>query len=96
MGFWSALPDVARASLYAIDVLAPATSPRDQITSEACAATKTKAKGGRRIDTDPKKDKRIFDAWKTGRYPTYEALGRELQKTKHEVKTAIDRHRKRI
>jgi len=67
--------------------------------SEGEAGTSTKKRRGRTPDTDPKEDKRIADAWKTGRYRTYEACGREFGMTGENigrrVKLAVDRHRKR-
>lgn len=60
--------------------------------------TKTKKKvkrGGRKQETDPKQDRRIAEAWQTGRYARYEDLAKEEKTTKREVKLAIDRHRHR-
>jgi hypothetical protein len=51
---------------------------------------------GRPQDTDPKADKRIFEAWHSGHYTTYDELACELHKTKREVQLAVERHRKRI
>jgi hypothetical protein len=53
-------------------------------------------KRGRPKDTDPKEDKRVYEAWITGQYAKYEDLGRELKQTKLYVKRAIDRHKKRL
>jgi hypothetical protein len=50
---------------------------------------------GRPRDTDPIQDQRIFDAWSTGRYRTYQELADELHIDKLEVKWGIDRLRKR-
>ena len=54
---------------------------------------------GRPPDTDADEDQRIYDAWKTGRYRTYEELAREFGVKKLEVRRAIDRpfaaHRRR-
>jgi len=52
-------------------------------------------RGGRPRDTDAKQDKRIADAWQTGRFAGYDDLARELGKTKRDVRMALDRHRKR-
>jgi hypothetical protein len=57
-------------------------------------ATKPK-RGGRASDTDRKADNRIADAWKTGQYKTYAECGQALGMTRRQVKTAVDRHRKR-
>ena len=51
-------------------------------------AKQAKPKRGRRVDTDIDADKRVADAWQTGRYKTYEDLGRKLKMTKHQVKSA--------
>jgi hypothetical protein len=53
-------------------------------------------KRGRPVDTDPKADKRIFDAWSSGSYKTYEELASVLRMNKSAVESAIDRHRKRL
>lgn len=51
---------------------------------------------GRKPDTDPKEDKRIFEAWQSGQYKTYAELENELRLLKGEGKRACDRHRKRV
>lgn len=55
---------------------------------------------GRRVDSDPKDDERISNAWNTGNYRTYDELARALDATGEikgrDVKLAIDRHRKRL
>jgi hypothetical protein len=61
--------------------------------SEGKAGAGAKKPRGRRPDTDPKEDKRVADAWKTGRYPTYQNLGLELHMTEREARLAVDRHR---
>jgi hypothetical protein len=55
-------------------------------------------KPGRPRDTDPKKDKCIYDAWNTGEHANYEELATTLGggATKKTVKHAIDRHRQRL
>jgi len=52
-------------------------------------------RGGRPSDTDPMEDRRIAEAWETGRYGSLEDLARAFHKTKPEVKRALDRHRHR-
>jgi len=54
-----------------------------------------KQKRGRKIETDPKADKRIADAWATRRYKTYAELGQELKIAEREVYLALERHRAR-
>ena len=51
---------------------------------------------GRPQDTDEAEDKRIYDAWKTGRYRKYADLAAEKAISPPDVKRAIDRHRKRL
>jgi hypothetical protein len=53
-------------------------------------------KPGRPRDTDPQADKRIYDAWNTRGYKTYQELADNLHLKKPVVATAIDRHRKRL
>ncbi len=55
-----------------------------------------KKKRGRRVDTDPAADKRVYDAWKSGSHRTYADLANTLKKTEREVGLAIDRHEKRL
>jgi hypothetical protein len=56
-------------------------------------------KGGRPIEANLKSDKRIFDAWTTGKkngtYKSYAELAEALGKSRKEVELAIDRHKKR-
>jgi hypothetical protein len=63
----------------------------------AADAGKSKGGRGRPIDTDPKADRRIVEAWARGRgqYKSLEDLAHGLGTTKPEVKKAIDRHRQR-
>jgi hypothetical protein len=55
-----------------------------------------RCKRGRPPDTDPKADKRIWDAWQSGQYKTYGDLARELRISDRAAETGIDRHRKRL
>jgi hypothetical protein len=50
---------------------------------------------GRPADTDSQLDKRIFDAWKSRQYKTYEELAATFAMNKREVNQAVDRERKR-
>lgn len=59
------------------------------------AARKSRARRGRKPDTDPKADARIAEAWATGQYRTFADLERELKLPSRGAKLAIDRHRKR-
>jgi hypothetical protein len=68
------------------------TSP----TGDTRKAAKPKRKPGRKPQYEAKKDKQIFDAWKSGRYRVYADLAQELHLKRRDVKLAIDRHKKRI
>jgi hypothetical protein len=72
-----------------------ASSPRGRSGSCRGEGEKPNAKRGRKPDTDPMVDKRVADAWGTGRYKTYEECGNALGMTKKDVKRAIDRDRHR-
>lgn len=74
----------------------PATSdPPTTAQSESARSNQANKKRGRKLDTDPKADERIADAWETGQHKDYEALAAAIGKRKHEVKCAIDRVRQR-
>src|SRR5262249_19168847 len=55
-----------------------------------------KRRRGRPRDTNEKADKRIYEAWKSGRHKTYADLALALGLTPKAVDNAIDRHRKRL
>ena len=59
------------------------------------AANKVTRRRGRQPDTDVNQDKRIFNAWDTGSYSTYEQLANEMKITERDVRLAIDRERHR-
>ena len=68
------------------------------VTEQDAPPTKSSRKRGRPRDTDPEKDKRIYDAWQSAHYSTYAGLAKELpgnMKAK-DVRRAIDRHRHRM
>jgi hypothetical protein len=71
--------------------------PPDSLFPASSQRGAKKRPGGRPSDTSAKEDRRIAEAWETGRYASYEALAQALGKTKREVSLAIDRvrHRKR-
>lgn len=68
--------------------------------AEAAQRQRSKPKLGRPPETDPDKDKRIYNAWKTGRYRTLDELAQALDKKggqgAYQIRLAIDRHRKRL
>ena len=51
---------------------------------------------GRPVETDPARDRRLFEAWHTGSYRTFEQLARAMNLTDRQVRLAIDRHKKRL
>jgi hypothetical protein len=51
---------------------------------------------GRPADTDPKQDKRIYEAWKTGQHKTQADCDRELGLLTGATYAACERHRKRL
>src|SRR5262249_12930382 len=57
---------------------------------------KKRGKRGRPADTDPRADKRIFEAWRSGHHTTYADLATALGQPEQQVRAAIDRHRKRL
>jgi hypothetical protein len=63
-----------------------------RIAANGAQGTRPKTRKKR---SDPKADKRIADAWRTGRYKTEAALAKELKLTEREVYLARQRHRKR-
>lgn len=76
-----AIEVTATDSLWTLDLLPDRNSKR--------------SKRGPKVQTDLKADKKIFDAWNTKKYATYQELADELRKPKFDVKKAIDRQRKR-
>jgi hypothetical protein len=50
---------------------------------------------GRPPDRDATKDRRVKEAWKTGRYKSYDELSKELGVPRRQVQLAIDAERKR-
>jgi len=69
------------------------SEPRDATPEQAPKRAKRR---GRKPDTNPKEDKRIFDVWQTGQYQTYADLDNALHLPNGEGKRACDRHRKRL
>ena len=57
---------------------------------------KGKRRRGRQVDTDPRADKQVFDAWQSGHHRNYADLARNLRMRRYEVAKAIDRHRHRV
>jgi len=67
----------------------------DQVDPGEGQRARPKGNRGRKQDTDPKQDKRIWDAWHSRGHESLEALGNAIGMTKREVRQALDRHRKR-
>ena len=59
-------------------------------------STKKKETRGRPSDTDHDADRRIYEAWKTGQYKTYEDLAREKGVKGRDIELALNRHHKRL
>ncbi len=56
----------------------------------------SRRKKGRPVTTDPKRDKRWYQAWKSGEHKTYADCARALDVPEQELRRAIDRHEKRM
>jgi hypothetical protein len=65
------------------------------LREDPARSQKKKSGHGRPPDSDKRADQQIADAWKTRSYRTYEELGIQLHKSAKEIKSALDRHRKR-
>jgi hypothetical protein len=66
-------------------------------TPATAKGSKSRNRRGRKPDPaiDPKADKRVAEAWDSGQYKNYADLAHEFRCEAHEVRLAIDRHRKR-
>jgi hypothetical protein len=73
----------------------PNLSRLGNAVAERKEETRGKRGRGRPRDTDVKADQRVYDMWSSGRYRTYEELGRQLNQPGKRVACTIDRHRKR-
>jgi hypothetical protein len=86
-------------ALKILDDAAPADDRQEAGTKHkpgGKAAGPMSRRPGRPIDTDPDRDRRIAEAWRTGPYRTYDDLARALKMPGgHDVEAAIDRDRKR-
>jgi hypothetical protein len=60
------------------------------------AGQRPRKRRGRPAAIDPKADQRIYEAWKTRHYKTYDELAVASRQSKRAVQLAIERHRKRI
>jgi hypothetical protein len=76
----------------AIPAVGPQPATGEGQTSER-PTKRRRGQRGRSPDTDPAFDQRISEAWDTGEYPTYAALGRDFDKGPDDIRRAIDRHR---
>jgi len=59
-------------------------------------STKKKETRGRPSDTDHDADRRIYEAWETDQYKTYEDLAREKGVKRRVILLALQRHRARL
>lgn len=70
-------------------------TPQGSDQGKGVAAKRPTSKRGRPSDSDVAADRKLFDAWKTGRYSNYAELEREFRLSAGDARRAIDRHRKR-
>jgi hypothetical protein len=77
------------------DAVVRAGAAGDQSDAAHRKGAKQKGQRGRKLDTDPKADKRVADAWTTGQYKTYRECAAALGMPEKKVRAAIDRHRHR-
>jgi hypothetical protein len=63
--------------------------------SQQKKAKQSHKRGPKGPRTNPDEDQRLWDAWHTGQYENYEALGREKDMSAGQVEKALDRVRKR-
>jgi hypothetical protein len=80
------------------DATAPSPTTNDQTTARVGNVPPTKKppkRKGRKPDTDPNADKRIYEAWKTKNHKTFADLDNEMGLKIGTSKRACDRHRKR-
>lgn len=91
------LPSMADHASLLEDAVESLRKPSQSPVPACKVGTAVHKKRGRKPSTDLKADKRIYDAWKSGRHESYEACGRALGNVKkREVANAIDRHRQRL
>jgi|GEM_PF-3806677 len=76
---------------YVIQLRQPITT-----LSQEVALTSKPKRRGRKPDTDPKADQRIWEAYEGGGCKTNAECARNLNMTEREVKLARDRHRQRL
>lgn len=100
--YFSEITNFALASAVAIDWIMAREAELDAPPSLRRPAPPTTSvdppkcrKTGRPRDTDPKADRILFDAWQSGSYQNFAALGVAFRKNPKEVRRAIDRVRKR-
>ena len=55
-----------------------------------------KGKRGRKQETDPKEDKRIYDGWKASGFRTFAEYATKHGLKVRQVKLAVDRHEKQL
>jgi hypothetical protein len=92
---WTKVPD--RLTRQRAEIQARLDGPTIEIRESAVLPPKEgKRRRGRPGGTDPREDKRIFDAWKSGAHKDYADLARNLRKSKRDIAKAIDRHRHRL
>jgi hypothetical protein len=90
-----ALREKAKAAAEAALSLAVPPAGAKQGDQAEGTGRRRRKRRGRPSDTDPKADKRIYDAWQTRQYKNYAELAVALSLSEREVELAVDRVRKR-
>ena len=94
--WFSVIDDIVQASLYATDILLLAKKPSEEADQRPRKGDRKPRKPRtRKKRSDPKSDKRIAEAYRTGRHRTEAQCAKVLGITEMEVHQARDRHRKR-
>jgi hypothetical protein len=101
--WYSVLDDLYTASVAAVDILlelgkqleSGETQNPSELERVDQNLTPGKERRGKKHDTDEKADRRIFEAWDSGRYKEHKDLDKELRKKEGTTSLALDRHRKR-
>jgi hypothetical protein len=87
---------ISRESLLAMRLTDLVAGPDQDRKADEGKKSGSKKKG-RPPGTDREKDRRIYEAWKTRSFASYEDLAKKLRlSSKHEVRRALDRHRHRL
>jgi hypothetical protein len=89
------LPSLFQASVQTIDLIWHHRKALFEGSAPPPPALKRRGRGGRPVDTDPKRDKKIYTDFKARRL-TYQEFARERGIDEKVVRASVDRHRKRV